>query len=84
MIGAIAGDIIGSVYEHDQIKTKDFPLFLPRCSFTDDTVLTVAIADAVLTGCPYAQAVREIGRRHTKTQCATPFHWVGTVTLSLA
>lgn len=64
MIGAIAGDIIGSVYEHNPIKTKAFPLFHPRCSFTDDTVLTVAIADAILTGRPYLEAVREIGRRY--------------------
>lgn len=64
MIGAIAGDIIGSVYEHYQIKTKDFPLFHPRCRFTDDTVLTIAVADAILTGCPYEQSVREIGRRY--------------------
>lgn len=64
MIGAIAGDIIGSVYEHDPIKTKDFPLFHPRCGFTDDTVLTVAIADAILTGRPYLEVVREIGRRY--------------------
>ena len=66
MIGAIAGDIIGSVYEQYQIKTKDFPLFHPRCSFTDDTVLTVAVADAILTGRPYEQSVREIGRRYPK------------------
>jgi len=64
MIGAIAGDIIGSVYERYQIKTKDFPLFHPRCRFTDDTVLTVAVADAILTGRPYEQSVREIGRRY--------------------
>src|ERR1700751_144841 len=63
MIGAIAGDIIGSVYEFDPIKTKDFPLFRPLCSFTDDTVLTVAIADAILNGRSYLEAVREIGRR---------------------
>lgn len=44
MIGAIAGDIIGSVYEANPIKTKDFPLFHPRCRFTDDTVLTIAVA----------------------------------------
>ena len=50
MIGAIAGDIIGSVYEHRPITTKDFPLFHPRCRFTDDTVLTVAIADAISLG----------------------------------
>ncbi len=64
MVGAIAGDIIGSVFEHHQIKTKDFPLFHPRCKFTDDTVLTVAIADAVLSGRPYVESVREIGRRY--------------------
>jgi ADP-ribosylglycohydrolase len=45
MIGAIAGDIIGSIYEFDNIKTKEFPLFGENCKFTDDTVLTVAVAD---------------------------------------
>ena len=42
MLGAIAGDVIGSVYEWDRIKSCDFPLFDPRCYFTDDSVLTVA------------------------------------------
>lgn len=37
MIGAIAGDLIGSVYEHHPIKTTDFPLFQPRSRFTDDS-----------------------------------------------
>ncbi len=46
MIGAIAGDIIGSVYEFDNYRRTDFPLFDPRCTFTDDTVLTVAVAGA--------------------------------------
>jgi ADP-ribosylglycohydrolase len=64
MIGAIAGDIIGSVYERYPIKTKVFPLFHQRCRFTDDTVLTIAVADAILTGRPYDQTVREIGRRY--------------------
>jgi len=64
MIGAIAGDIIGSVYEHHQIKSKDFPLFDSRCRFTDDTVLTIAIADAILSSRPYIESVREIGRRY--------------------
>ena len=59
MIGAIAGDVIGSVYEAHRIKTKDFPLFSPGCSFTDDTVLTIATADAILTGKGYAVAYRE-------------------------
>ncbi len=64
MIGAIAGDIIGSVYEHSPIKTKDFPLFSPRCRFTDDTVLTIAVAKAVLEDRDYLKAVLEVGRRH--------------------
>ncbi|HRS87632.1 MAG TPA: ADP-ribosylglycohydrolase family protein [Syntrophales bacterium] len=66
MIGAIAGDIIGSVYEGRGIKTKDFPLFHPRCRFTDDTVLTVAVADAILGGTPYMESVRRIARRYPR------------------
>ena len=49
MLGAIFGDIIGSVYEWDNIKTKDFELFSPHCFFTDDTVMTLAVAEACLT-----------------------------------
>jgi ADP-ribosylglycohydrolase len=64
MLGAIAGDIIGSIYEGSPIKTKAFPLFDERCRFTDDTVLTVAVADAILTGRSYRQSLWEIGRRH--------------------
>ena len=64
IIGAIAGDIIGSVYEHRPIKTKDFPLFHPRCAFTDDTVMTVAIAAAILDATAYVDSVRRIGRRY--------------------
>ncbi|HRX63308.1 MAG TPA: ADP-ribosylglycohydrolase family protein [Candidatus Competibacter sp.] len=64
MMGAIAGDIVGSVYEHHPIKTKDFPLFQPGSRFTDDSVLTVAVANAILTGCPYRDAVLKWGRRY--------------------
>jgi ADP-ribosylglycohydrolase len=64
MIGAVAGDIIGSVYEHYPIKTKDFPMFDPGCRFTDDSVLTVAVADAILSGRSYLASIREIGRRY--------------------
>ena len=64
MIGAIAGDIIGSIYEGWPIKTKEFPLFNKRCRFTDDTVLTAAVADAILTGRPYQQSLWEIGRQY--------------------
>ena len=47
MIGAIAGDIVGSIHEGAAPKPKDFPLFVPGSRFTDDTVLTVAVASAV-------------------------------------
>lgn len=50
MIGAIAGDIIGSVYEHHNHKSKEFELFGQNCCFTDDSVLTLAIAECILDG----------------------------------
>ena len=59
MIGAIAGDIIGSVYEWDNIHTKDFQLFSEDCFFTDDSVLTIALADSILTGTPYAHQLKQ-------------------------
>ena len=50
MIGAIIGDMVGSPYEFDwnNIKTKEFPLFSPDSCFTDDTVMTIAVAQAIL------------------------------------
>ena len=48
MLGAIIGDVVGSVYEWNNIKTKDFEFFKPNCFFTDDTVMTVAVAKALL------------------------------------
>lgn len=50
MLRAIIGDIVGSVYEWHNIKTKDFPLFRDDCFFTDDTVMTIATADAIMNG----------------------------------
>lgn len=50
MLGAIIGDIVGSVYEFSNIKTKEFELFKPDCRFTDDTVMTCAVADAIMNG----------------------------------
>jgi ADP-ribosylglycohydrolase len=47
MLGAIAGDVIGSVHEGAAPQPKDFPLFVPQSTFTDDTVLTVAVASAI-------------------------------------
>jgi len=48
MIGAILGDIVGSIYEFDNIKTKDFELFDKECFFTDDSVMTISIAEALM------------------------------------
>ncbi|MDQ2665590.1 MAG: ADP-ribosylglycohydrolase family protein [Gemmatimonadota bacterium] len=64
MIGAIFGDIVGSVHEHGRTKTTTFPLFVPGSRFTDDTVMTVATAHALLTGEPYDRAYRTWGRRY--------------------
>jgi ADP-ribosylglycohydrolase len=50
VFGAIVGDIVGSVYEWNNIKTKDFPLFRDDCFFTDDTVMTIAVAEALMSG----------------------------------
>jgi ADP-ribosylglycohydrolase len=62
MIGAIAGDMIGSPYESRPIKRTDFPI--PVARFTDDTVLTVAVAHAILTGESYAASLKRFARRH--------------------
>ncbi len=58
MLGAIAGDIIGSIYEFANFKEYDFPLFSDGCSFTDDSVLTVAIADALIHNLDIAQTLK--------------------------
>ena len=49
MLGAIIGDTVGSVYEFNNIKTTHFPLFDPRCDYTDDSIMTMAVADWLLT-----------------------------------
>ena len=48
MLGAIVGDIVGSRYEYNNIKRKDFQFFNESCFVTDDTVLTLAVCDALL------------------------------------
>jgi ADP-ribosylglycohydrolase len=63
MLGAITGDIIGSVYEFENAKPEyDFPLFENASEFTDDTVLTVALADSILTGIDYQTKLFEYYR----------------------
>lgn len=79
MYGAIIGDIVGSKYEFNNIKTKDFPLFSTGCDYTDDTIMTVAVAKAIMTGYEkyhgingkekefetlFIQAMQDFGRRY--------------------
>ena len=68
MLGAIIGDIIGSIYEPKdrRIKTKDFPLFSEDCRFTDDSVCTTAVADTLLHNLPPAETMRKWGRRYPR------------------
>lgn len=66
MRGAIIGDIIGSVYELEPIKQKDFPLFGEGCGYTDDSVCTAAAADIVLSGGEPAKTMQTWCRRHAK------------------
>jgi len=74
MIGAIAGDIIGSVYEYHNIKTTKFPLFDPNCFFMDDSVLTIALADAIMNQCSYETAMKEYYARYPNAGYGTFFH----------
>lgn len=65
MLGAIIGDIVGSVYEFNNYRAKDFrPLFHPKAFFTDDTVCTIAVADALINDRDPAVSLREWGRRY--------------------
>lgn len=58
MLGSLTGDIVGSIYEWNNIKTTDFPFFQDHCRFTDDSVLTVALAESILTGESYAALMK--------------------------
>ena len=64
IIGAVIGDVIGSVFEWNNIKTTDFNLFNPKCDFTDDTVLTIAVADCILNKKDFAKTIWEYGRKY--------------------
>lgn len=74
MLGAIAGDIIGSIYEHRNLKSTRFPLFHPRCRFTDDTVLTVALADSILHGDSFVHLMKAYYRLYPSAGYGGSFH----------
>lgn len=64
MLGAIAGDIIGSVHEGRGTKHRDFPLFTLRSTFTDDSVLCVAVAEVLLSGGDFVDAFHDYFHRY--------------------
>lgn len=77
LMGAIAGDVIGSRFEFNATKRTDFTLFDPACDFTDDSVLTVAIADAILNGNDFLNRVRSYGIHYPHRGYGNNFkHWL--------
>jgi ADP-ribosylglycohydrolase len=64
MLGAIAGDIVGSRFEGGSGPPPDFTLFHPDCRFTDDSVCTLAVAEALLDERDFAASLRAFVRRH--------------------
>lgn len=64
MLGAIAGDIIGSIYEFHNHRSEEFALFPHNTTFTDDSVLTIAVADVLLHGGHYADALKQYYQKY--------------------
>lgn len=64
LVGSVIGDIIGSVYEFNNVRTTNFPLFSESCKFTDDTVLIIAVADCILNKKDFAKTFLEYGRKY--------------------
>lgn len=87
MIGAITGDVAGSRFEFNNYRAKDFELFSKRCFFTDDTVMTVAVAKALMLcedtentesfKAVLIEAMHEVGRRYPHSGYGNSFYnWV--------
>ena len=73
MIGAILGDIVGSIYEFDNNKTKDFELFDKECFFTDDSVMTIAIAEVLMQ----YESINESNIKEFKEKLIDVMHEIG-------
>jgi len=77
MLGAIAGDIIGSAFERKPIKTKKFKLFSRYSVFTDDTVLTMAIAKSILDNQEYIDNLIDFGKQYPDAGYGASFNkWI--------
>jgi ADP-ribosylglycohydrolase len=77
MLGAIIGDVIGSVFEKSSLKTTDFELFSEKSHFTDDTTLTIAVADCLLNQQDYVKAYQHYGRKYSEVGFSRSFrNWL--------
>ena len=76
MLGAIVGDIVGSVYEHNNHRSKLFPLFRATSHFTDDSILTIATADALMTDQDFASKYRSYGAKYPAGYGGMFRHWI--------
>ncbi len=77
MIGAIIGDIVGSRFEFNNHRSTEFEFFHPDCTFTDDTVMTVAVADAIMCGRPFGKVLHEYARNYPGRGYGGRFHsWI--------
>jgi len=82
ILGAIAGDVIGSIYEGRPYKGTDFPLVDGRARFTDDSVLTLATAAAILDGGGFAEYYKDFGRRYPRAGYGGSFiRWLDSASL---
>ena len=78
MLGAIVGDVVGSTREFHPLRTKAFDLLTPDSHFTDDTVLTIAVAMAAADGRDLAETLRDYSRRHVVSYGLAYWSWVCT------
>ena len=74
MLGAIIGDIVGSRFERNPIKNKRFKLFTKESNFTDDSVMTIASADAIINRIPYDISYKKWGNKFTKRGYGNAFY----------
>jgi len=73
MLGAIVGDVVGSVYEGKTIRSKEFELFTANSHFTDDTVLTVAVADSLLKHESYTHSIKQYFNQYPRAGYGAKF-----------
>jgi ADP-ribosylglycohydrolase len=74
VLGALSGDVIGSAYEHDGPKSKRFEMFHPFARPTDDSVMTVAVSQALFTGEGYASGMRRVGNEYPTAGYGSRFY----------